>query len=174
MSRSRTSTASAADSVTYSPSIEIEYSMPSKIDNISLVVENVILMLTQLACVPGGEEAVEIALREALNNAVVHGNHSDPQKRVSVKCRCISGEIFIAVKDEGQGFDFSKIPNPTTPITVYSAHGRGIYLMKAFMDDVWFEEDGSLVQMRKRAMPGDHRIPQTRQSSLHDRRGARS
>ena len=61
-----------------------------------------------------------------------------------------SGDISIVVSDEGEGFDLSEVPDPTAPGSIYSTHGRGIYLMKAFMDEVRFEHGGSVVRMRKR------------------------
>src|ERR1700688_348959 len=72
------------------------------------------------------------------------------------KCGCVSEgesgvEISIAVKDEGRGFDVNKIADPTAPENTGSVHGRGIYLMKALMDEVRFEEGGVVVHMRKSA-----------------------
>lgn len=151
MSQSRIFTASVAPSVGCSPSIQIEYSFPSEIGTASSFVEHFIPMLTQCHCISGNEGEVETALREALNNAVVHGNHEDRRKCVHLTCRCEFGEINMTVRDEGRGFDFNKVTDPTTPATIYSTHGRGIYLMKAFMDEVRFEEGGSTVHMRKRA-----------------------
>ena len=155
MSQPRTSIASAAPSVTCSPSIQIEYSFPSKVAAISSFVDTLILMLTRCRCIFGYEGEVETALREALNNAVVHGNHEDPSKCVRVVCCCEFGEVCMTVRDEGRGFDFENIPDPTTPGRIYSTRGRGIYLIKAFMDEVRFEEGGSIVHMRKRAFQTD-------------------
>ena len=75
----------------------------------------------------------------------------NPRKHVHVRCRCEPSEISIAVKDEGRGFDVNKIADPTAPENTGSVHGRGIYLMKALMDEVHFEEGGVVVQMRKSA-----------------------
>ena len=58
---------------------------------------------------------VEIALREALANAILHGNHEDRRKHVHVTCRCEPDEVSIAVKDEGKGFDADNVPDPTAP-----------------------------------------------------------
>jgi serine/threonine-protein kinase RsbW len=90
-------------------------------------------------------------LREALANAIIHGNHENPGKHVHVRCRCEPSEISIAVKDEGRGFDANKIADPTAPENTGSVHGRGIYLMKALMDEVRFEDGGVVVHMRKAA-----------------------
>ena len=123
--------------------------MPSEVGSISPFVDRLMLLIRK--CVPDGESEVEIALREALANAIIHGNHQDPRKHVYVRCRCKPDEVSIAVKDEGQGFDINTITDPTGPENIGSVHGRGICLMKAVMDEVRFEEGGVVVHMRKKA-----------------------
>ena len=68
-----------------------------------------------------------------------------------VSCRCELDEISISVRDEGQGFDIDSVADPTSPENVKFDHGRGIYLMKVLMDEVGFEEAGTVVHMRKTA-----------------------
>jgi len=99
--------------------------------------------------VAGNEEDIAIALREALANAVIHGNHEDPAKQVYVGCRGGSDEVSIVVRDEGQGFNPDDVPDPTAPENIKSTHGRGIYLMRTLMDEVRFERGGTVVYMRK-------------------------
>jgi len=106
-------------------------------------------LIRKCGCAPESESDVEIALREALANAIIHGNHENPGKHVHVRCRCEPSEITLAIKDEGSGFDVDRISDPTAPENTGSAHGRGIYLMKALMDEVRFEEGGVRVEMRK-------------------------
>jgi len=118
---------------------------------ISPVVDKLMVLLRGCGCVPEGVSDVEIALREALANAIIHGNREDPRKHVHVTCRCEPDEVSITVKDEGQGFEINKVADPTAPENIGFVHGRGIYLMKAFMDEVRFEEGGVVVHMRKRA-----------------------
>jgi len=97
------------------------------------------------------EEEIEIAIYEALANAVIHCNHENQQKKVHVVCRCsMDGEVLVSVRDEGEGFDSRVIPDPTEAQRLLLTHGRGLYLMKAMMDEVSFEENGTLVRMRKR------------------------
>jgi serine/threonine-protein kinase RsbW len=131
--------------------MELEYSLPSSVAAISPFMDRFMLLITKCRFVPGHESDVEIAVREALENAVVHGNHEDAGKNVHISCRYESGEVLVVVRDEGQGFDINKVPDPTTQQNIQSNHGRGIYLMKAFMDDVRFEEGGAVVRMRKRS-----------------------
>jgi len=133
------------------PCIELEHSLPSQVAAISPVVDKPMVLLRGGGCVPEGLSDVEIALREALANAIIHGNREDPRKHVHVTCRCEPGEVSITVKDEGQGFEINKVADPTAPENIGLVHGRGIYLMKAFMDEVRFEEGGVVVHMRKRA-----------------------
>jgi len=136
------------------PCIELERSLPSEVAAISPFVDRLMVLLRKCGCVSQGESDVEIALREALANAIIHGNHENPGKQVYVRCRCKSDEVSIAVKDEGRGFDLNKIADPTAPENTGSVHGRGIYLMRALMDEVRFEEGGVVVNMRKSAGQG--------------------
>jgi serine/threonine-protein kinase RsbW len=133
----------------HGPCIDLERSLPSEVPAISPFVDKLMLLIRKCGCVPEGVSDVEIALREALANAVIHGNHENPRKHVHVRCRCKPDEVSLAVKDEGRGFDINTITDPTAPENTGSVHGRGIHLMKAFMDEVRFEEGGVVVHMRK-------------------------
>ena len=129
--------------------LELERSLPSQVSAISPFVDKLMRLIRKCGCAPESESDVEIALREALANAIIHGNHENPGKHVHVRCRCEPSEITLAIKDEGSGFDVDRISDPTAPENTGSAHGRGIYLMKALMDEVRFEEGGVRVEMRK-------------------------
>src|SRR5580692_12753690 len=106
------------------PCIELEHSLPSEVAAISPFVEKLMPLMRKCGCVPEGESDVEIALREALANAIIHGNHEDRRKYVHVTCRCEPDEVSIAVKDEGKGFDVNNVPDPTALENIGSAHGR--------------------------------------------------
>jgi serine/threonine-protein kinase RsbW len=132
--------------------LEIDSWMPSKIQAISPLVDRLMRLIEGAQCVPGKEFETELALREALENAVVHGNQEDPERKVHVRCLCQPGkEISIVVRDQGKGFDFEKTVGNGITTDPDSEHGRGIQLMKAYMDDVHFERGGSEVHMRKRS-----------------------
>jgi serine/threonine-protein kinase RsbW len=131
------------------PCIELKRSLPSEVASISPFIDKLMLLIRKCGCVPEGESDVESAFREALANAVIHGNHENPRKHVRVRFCCKHNDISVTVKDQGQGFDINKIPDPTAPENRGSVHGRGIYLMKALMDEVRFEEGGVVVRMRK-------------------------
>ena len=132
--------------------LEIDSWMPSKTLAIPPLVDRLMMLIEGSQSVPGVGFGVELALREALNNAVVHGNQEDPGRTVHIRCRCGPGnEISIVVTDQGRGFDFAKILGNGFTSDPAAEHGRGIRLMKAFMEDVHFERGGSEVHMRKRA-----------------------
>ena len=131
--------------------LEIDAWIPSEISAISPLVERLMRLVEGSHCVTGEETAVELALREALSNAVVHGNRLDAHKLVHVRCRCKVGEgISITVSDQGQGFDPRTVPDPVTVENLEKDHGRGIHLMKLAMDEVLFDERGTGVHMCKR------------------------
>jgi serine/threonine-protein kinase RsbW len=132
------------------PHIALECSLPSEVTAISPFVDKLMLLLSNCGCVPERVSDVEIALREALANAIIHGNHEDRRKHVHVTCRCEPDEVSIAVKDEGKGFDINNVPDPTDPENIGAVHGRGIHVIRALMDEVRFEENGAVVHMKKR------------------------
>ena len=78
------------------PCIELEHSLPSEVAAISPFVETLMSLMRKSGCVPEGESDVEIALREALANAIIQGNHENPAKHVYVRCRCKADEVSIA------------------------------------------------------------------------------
>lgn len=125
--------------------------MFTDVEAISPLVKQVIGLIERSYCVPGEEPKVELALQEALNNAVVHGNRMDSRKTVHVRCRCKLGSgVSLTVSDEGQGFDPDGVPDPLAVENLESKHGRGIYFMKSLMDRVSFQKDGTHVHMLKR------------------------
>jgi serine/threonine-protein kinase RsbW len=135
---------------TRSSILEIDSWMPSEVRAISPLVDRLMRLIAGSQCVPGREFDVELALREALGNAVVHGNKEDPEKKVHIRCRCGLGKgISIIVTDQGKGFDFGKVLANRLTADPAGAHGHGIQLMKAYMDDVHFTGRGSEVHMRK-------------------------
>lgn len=132
--------------------LEFDSWMPSEVRAISPFVDRLMRLIEGSQCVPGERFDIELALREALDNAVVHGNQEDPETKVHIRCRCRPGhELSIVVTDQGKGFDFEKFVGNRITSEPASEHGRGIQLMKAYMDDVRFARGGSEVHMRKRS-----------------------
>jgi serine/threonine-protein kinase RsbW len=131
--------------------LQLKFSISSDINAIAPAVDKLIDAIRAAGCLPDNFSDLEIAAFEALANAVIHGNRQDADKQVHITCRCQCGEdVAIIVRDEGPGFDPQRVPDPTRPENLESEHGRGILLMKTFMDDVRYEAGGTEVHMRKK------------------------
>ncbi len=100
--------------------------------------------VTEVAAKSGFDEdecgRIAMAVREAAVNAVLHGNRYDPTKRVTVSFETIPDSLTITVRDEGPGLDPSLIPDPLAPENLLKQSGRGIFLIRAFMDEVRFRD----------------------------------
>jgi serine/threonine-protein kinase RsbW len=90
---------------------------------------------------------IMIAVTEAVNNAIKHGNASDKTKNVHLSLSLDESMIRFVVKDEGEGFDFQNLPDPTAPENIEKPGGRGIFLMKHLSDEVDFKEEGRIVEL---------------------------
>lgn len=89
-----------------------------------------------------------IALTEAVNNAITHGNKLDPHKKVNLNMETTTEDVEFTIKDEGSGFDFDNVPDPTLPENLEKIRGRGIFLMKSLADTVVFEENGAIIKLK--------------------------
>jgi len=115
------------------------------------VVQGIMQLVRQMQCAGGKEDAVELALTEALANAVVHGCKSDPAQIIECDVACDETRgLLIVVRDPGDGFDPSNLPSPVLGENIYSHHGRGIYLINQLMDEVRFLKNGTEIHMIKR------------------------
>jgi serine/threonine-protein kinase RsbW len=90
---------------------------------------------------------IMIAVTEAVNNAIKHGNSGDRSKNVSLSLNLKDSLIKFVIKDEGSGFDYQNLPDPTEPENLQKIGGRGIFLMKHLSDQVEFKEDGRVVEL---------------------------
>jgi serine/threonine-protein kinase RsbW len=132
--------------------LEVHTWLRSEIDLISPFVDWVMSLIARSGCVPGKEEFVELGLREAVSNAILHGNRLEARKLVHVRCCCEGAKgVFITVRDQGHGFDPDAIPNPLAVENLEAEHGRGIHLMRLAMDEVSFERGGTEVHIRKQS-----------------------
>jgi len=137
--------------------IHLRYTLPSDLHIVPPFVDRLMRFISALPEVNGNNVEIELALREALVNAIVHGNKRNSHKSVQVKCRfSMDGEVSMTVEDEGRGFQHNSVPDPTSPDNRLRTRGRGIYLMRSLMDEVDFEQGGSVVHMRKRVKSGGH------------------
>ena len=90
---------------------------------------------------------IMIAVTESVNNAIMHGNKNDRTKNVTLSLSLNDNVINFRIKDEGIGFDFQNLPDPTSPENLDKPSGRGIFLMKHLSDEVNFSNNGSMVEL---------------------------
>lgn len=90
---------------------------------------------------------IMIAVTEAVNNAIKHGNKDDSSKNVMISLSLEEGLIKFKIEDEGRGFDFHQLPDPTSPENLSKPGGRGIFLMKHLSDEVDFKDNGKIVEL---------------------------
>ncbi|MFQ5410652.1 MAG: ATP-binding protein [Phycisphaerae bacterium] len=93
--------------------------------------------------------AVKLALEEAMTNAFRHGNKCDPSKHITVRYEVTPERIEIEILDEGEGFEPNRVPDPTLPENIDRPHGRGIMLMRSYLDEVEYCETGNTVRLVK-------------------------
>ncbi len=94
-----------------------------------------------------------VALTEAVNNAIYHGNQSNASKNIDISFKTTPNFVSFIVKDEGQGFNYSDVPDPTNPENIEKPNGRGVFLMRNLADKVSFEENGSKVILDFKVTP---------------------
>jgi serine/threonine-protein kinase RsbW len=115
------------------------------------VVQGIMHLVTEMKCAEGKEDSIQLALSEALANAIIHGAKSDPSQLIECNVACDETRgVVIVVRDPGAGFDPATLPSPVVGENVYSNHGRGIYLINQLMDEVKFLKNGTEIHMIKR------------------------
>lgn len=92
-----------------------------------------------------------VAVTEAVNNGIIHGNKNDESKMVTVTCRLSNGLLTVKIRDEGSGFDPASLSNPLEEDNLLRTGGRGVFLMKAFMQSVEYNAAGNEVTMIMKA-----------------------
>jgi anti-sigma regulatory factor (Ser/Thr protein kinase) len=135
----------------YCSTCQFTMTIPADPAAIPTVTDGVVQVLQQKHWPEDDIMAVELALQEAVANAIRHGCKGDPTKQLQCAVTCDeAGEIVITVRDPGTGFDPSNVADPLDPANVLKASGRGIFLINGLMDDVRFADGGREVQMRKK------------------------
>ena len=121
--------------------------IPSKIENLRKV-EKIIDDISGEFKI--GEDVygnILIASLEATNNAIMHGNGLDESKEVTIEIKMKGKTLSIKVDDEGKGFDYEHIPDPTAPENIENVNGRGIFLMEKLSDNISFSRNGATVEL---------------------------
>ena len=124
-----------------------ELRFDSKPENIAIVERLIDQISEDHSIIPEHYGNVLIAMTEAVNNAIVHGNKLDPEKSVNVSCAIDGKSLVFRISDEGPGFDYENLPDPTAPENIEKPHGRGVFLMRHLADDCAFEDAGRVVEL---------------------------
>jgi serine/threonine-protein kinase RsbW len=130
----------------------IELSIDSKLEFLDLVGSVTKSVLAKMGFEEENAGWIELAVHEAVINAIKHGNKHAPDKQVDVKFEVEQERLMVSVRDHGEGFDPSMLPDPLDPSNLLNPSGRGIFYMRTFMDEVDYSmhpEGGSLVRMTK-------------------------
>jgi len=129
--------------------VKLDMTLPADIGTVPVVMNRIMSIIGEMGCAVGREFEIELALNEALVNAIQHGCAHDPAKKIQCCVACDRARgMLIVVRDAGPGFDPASIPNPVMGRNVYSTHGRGIYLINQLVDEVRFEKGGTEIHMR--------------------------
>lgn len=129
--------------------LRLDATIDGKIESIRPLVDSIMQMVRAMGCAAGKEMQVEIALLEALANAVVHGCKNDPHQKVECCVACDEERgMLIVIRDPGEGFDPKSIPSPVHGQNLFSLHGRGIFLINQLADDVRYEKGGTEIHIR--------------------------
>jgi len=135
----------------------VDVIVASTVEAITPIVDKLMQLFRANHCPPRTEFALEMLLREAIANSIIHGNRENPRKHVRICCAYDPNRgMLIIVKDQGEGFDLSTIPNPLIAENVGSEHGRGIYLINMLTDEVEFRRGGTEIYIRKDIHTAEH------------------
>ncbi len=127
--------------------------LPSRIEAVNEAAASVARLLQDLGTTDDVSFAVDIAIREAVTNAVLHGNKLDETKLVEIQVKVSSEAVELLVHDEGKGFKPEEVPDPTAAENILKSSGRGIFLIRNFMDEVnWIvaPKGGTTVRLLKK------------------------
>lgn len=124
-----------------------ELKINSKAENLRKVEKFVDEVSTDLSLNDEIYGNVMIATLEAANNAIIHGNQGQEEKIVDILFTKDNSRIILRIQDQGTGFDFKNIPDPTAPENIEKIHGRGVFLMQKLSDNIEFLGNGSIVQL---------------------------
>lgn len=140
----------------------VRFRMPSRRDAVTPTVDRVLRAVRDVRLEPGRRQNLAVAVSEALSNAATHGNHLRPGSQVLVSVEVTpAARVVVEVQDSGDGFDISRLADPTQPNRLLVPAGRGVFLMQQLVDEVRYSKKGNRVRLtmdrRKRRASGRRR-----------------
>jgi serine/threonine-protein kinase RsbW len=135
----------------------VSYTLESTLESVNQAEETARRIALQMGFAEEDVYGISMSVREAIINAVLHGNAYDPHKKVRVFFERKDGTLQVTVQDEGKGFDPDKVPNPLAPENLLKQSGRGVFLIRSYMDEVRLRslEPGTEIVMIKRVRGAD-------------------
>ena len=121
------------------------YRIKSKFDLIQSVEKSILQQATQAGFNDDTCFALRLAMDEAMINAIIHGNQYQEEKEISVTAKIEDDKIWVSVEDEGPGFDLTQLVDPREEPFLHKTNGRGVFLIKQFTSDVYFNETGNQI-----------------------------
>jgi serine/threonine-protein kinase RsbW len=151
-------------------SVRLDFLIPSDLSYV-IGVNHLVSMLLREFSFPAPDYRINIPLAcdEAITNAIIHGNGSDPEKKVSIQIYISSSRIKVRIKDQGEGFDVSAVADPTEGKNLLRPSGRGVYLMRSIMDSVEYKENGRSLELEKANTSSNGRPPKENSNRTNDR-----
>lgn len=130
----------------------VSYTLDSTLESVNKAEQTAFDIATKSGFDEDEVQRIAMAVREATVNAVLHGNSYDPKKKVHIAFETSSDTLTVTIRDEGRGLDPGEIPDPLAPENLLKQSGRGIFLIRAFMDDVRFRimEPGTEITLIKK------------------------
>lgn len=128
---------------------EFEVIIPSDTSKGQAIQERIVKALEDRSFSPRDVFGVRLALEEAIVNAIKHGNRMDPKKTVRIRCAINHDKVRVEIEDQGGGFKVEDVPDPTLDENLERPCGRGIMLMKAFMNLIEYNDSGNMITLEK-------------------------
>ncbi len=125
-----------------------DLNIPSDLGNLRLVEKAIDELSLELDLSDEIYGNVLVATMEATNNAIIHGNNSDPLKVVKIIIQLEGRQLKVHIEDQGKGFDHWSVPDPTSPENLENINGRGIFLMERLSDEILYLENGRVVELK--------------------------
>lgn len=122
-----------------------KFQIESKVKSLRVVEKAIDETTSELGISPDDYGKILVSTLEGVNNAILHGNRSDPEKKVEIEISFEGRELKIKITDEGIGFIPKKLPDPTVPENLESLNGRGVYLMSKLADKIKYSKKGNSV-----------------------------
>ncbi|QDT57199.1 Anti-sigma F factor [Caulifigura coniformis] len=132
-----------------SSAVHLEITIPSDTSAGHEVQERIVSLMEEREYSMRDVFSVRLALEEALVNAIKHGNQLDPDKSVRIQCDVEQDRVYVEIEDQGPGYVPDDVPDPTLDENIERASGRGLMLIKSFMNRVEFNEKGNCIRLEK-------------------------